>query len=647
MTVRARPTASAASGLVGREAEGRALHTLLDDDGPTVFFIHGIAGVGKSALLATFAAEARRTGAVVLLLEGGGIEPNEPGFVAALAKAIGREVSGAPELLDRLGRLGHRVVVALDTYEVLRPLDPWLRTDFATSLPHEVRLVLAGREPALSGWRTTLGSRFRSLTLGNLTADAARELLAGEGIAGDDARRVIRLARGHPLSLRLAAGAIHEAPQADREASTVNALVRELTELYLARLDPASRRALEAASVVRRPTRSLLSAMLPDAAADDMLERLHGMPFVHIARDGLVVHETVREVVAAFLRASDPERSRTYRIAAWRQLRQEVAGASRDELWRYTADLLYILENPIVREAFFPSTEHGYFVDAATAEDEAAIMSLARPQLSQASRGVLTAWWEAVPGAFRIARNPAGKLVGFYAAEQAGQIPRRVLDIDEVTRIQWDHLRRIPVPRGQRVLFYRFEVVAEEEGTTAMIRAALVLDLKRLYMELRPELRRIYIVGPESVLPPSPWARLGFQPLPGPPLMIDHVRHHLALLDFGPASVDGWLTRIIATELQVEDDAMLDVVQRQLVLDDRRVDLTKLEFEVLNYLNQRQGRVVDRRALLRDVWGYDDPGGSNVLEALVGSLRRKLGDRAPALQTVRGIGYRLTERAGD
>jgi two-component system alkaline phosphatase synthesis response regulator PhoP len=65
----------------------------------------------------------------------------------------------------------------------------------------------------------------------------------------------------------------------------------------------------------------------------------------------------------------------------------------------------------------------------------------------------------------------------------------------------------------------------------------------------------------------------------------------------------------------------------------------------MNYLHQRQGRVVDRRALLRDVWGYDDPGGSNVTEALVRSLRRKLGDRASVIQTVRGIGYRLTEGA--
>ena len=48
---------------------------------------------------------------------------------------------------------------------------------------------------------------------------------------------------------------------------------------------------------------------------------------------------------------------------------------------------------------------------------------------------------------------------------------------------------------------------------------------------------------------------------------------------------------------------------------------------------------MERSDLLRDVWGYDYVGGSNVIEAHV-SLRRKLGDRAAAIETVRGLGYR-------
>ena len=85
--------------------------------------------------------------------------------------------------------------------------------------------------------------------------------------------------------------------------------------------------------------------------------------------------------------------------------------------------------------------------------------------------------------------------------------------------------------------------------------------------------------------------------------------------------------------------------QRQLVLDERRVDLTRLEFAVLDYLLQREGKVVERSALLRDVWGSTYVG-SNVVEVVIRSLRKKLGERAPMIETVRSIGYRLRlERA--
>jgi len=63
--------------------------------------------------------------------------------------------------------------------------------------------------------------------------------------------------------------------------------------------------------------------------------------------------------------------------------------------------------------------------------------------------------------------------------------------------------------------------------------------------------------------------------------------------------------------------------------------------ERVSYLHQRRGSVVERSALLRDVWGYDYAGGSNVIEANVRSLRRKLGDRAGSIETVRGLGYRF------
>jgi DNA-binding response OmpR family regulator len=126
---------------------------------------------------------------------------------------------------------------------------------------------------------------------------------------------------------------------------------------------------------------------------------------------------------------------------------------------------------------------------------------------------------------------------------------------------------------------------------------------------------------------------LGYVPVPGSPSLFN---------DLGPGSVDGWLAGLGGRELLDEDEG-LDVADRRLRLDGTPVDLTRLEAEVLGHLQSHAGRAVRREDLLRDVWGHEWTGGSNVVEVVVSSLRRKLGDHAGSLETVRGVGYRLRD----
>jgi hypothetical protein len=334
-------------------------------------------------------------------------------------------------------------------------------------------------------------------------------------------------------------------------------------------------------------------------------------------------------------------RSRRYRAAAWRQLRDEVARASNQEMWRYTADLLYILQNPIVREAFFPTTDHLYSVEDAREGDGAAIAAIFRAHMTPASAVVIDAWWRRTPEAFRVLRDRLGVVAGFYVICEIDRVSHRLLEDDPVLAFCWDHLRRNPVPRGQHVLFSRTWLSRDYGEAPSPIQAASWLDTKRLFMDLRPNLRRIYTIVKDVATYGPMVAPLGFELVPGDPIEFDGVPYYAAQNDFGPSSIDGWLAKLVGAELQIEDDSILDPVQHQLVLDGRRVDLTKLEFEVLSYLHQRQGKVVERSDLLRDVWGYEDSGGSNVIEANVRSLRRKMGDRADSIETVRGLGYRF------
>jgi hypothetical protein len=114
---------------------------LIRDDGPRLMYVHGIAGIGKSTLLSAFATAVRTSAATVVGLDCRSIEPTERGFLHNLSRASGSKARSAGSVAVRLGNLGERVVLTLDTYEVFRFLDVWLRETFLPSLPPNVRVV--------------------------------------------------------------------------------------------------------------------------------------------------------------------------------------------------------------------------------------------------------------------------------------------------------------------------------------------------------------------------------------------------------------------------------------------------------------------------------------------------------------------------
>ena len=76
----------------------------------------------------------------------------------------------------------------------------------------------------------------------------------------------------------------------------------------------------------------------------------------------------------------------------------------------------------------------------------------------------------------------------------------------------------------------------------------------------------------------------------------------------------------------------------------RALSLTVTEFRLLHYLMVHAGAVVPTRAIMKHVWGYDDPGGRDLVRVTVHRLRRKLEDdpaHPQLLHTVAGIGFRL------
>lgn len=91
---------------------------------------------------------------------------------------------------------------------------------------------------------------------------------------------------------------------------------------------------------------------------------------------------------------------------------------------------------------------------------------------------------------------------------------------------------------------------------------------------------------------------------------------------------------------------IIEMQSRRLLHNDLEVDLTRKEFDLLQYLVINQDKVLTRMQLYEHIWGniLDDQYDSNFIDVHIKNVRKKLNAHAPAtwLETVRGVGYRVS-----
>jgi DNA-binding response OmpR family regulator len=85
----------------------------------------------------------------------------------------------------------------------------------------------------------------------------------------------------------------------------------------------------------------------------------------------------------------------------------------------------------------------------------------------------------------------------------------------------------------------------------------------------------------------------------------------------------------------------IDPASREAHLGDRTLKLRPREFDLLLALAEHQGLAMSRDQLLDLVWGYDFPGGTRTVDAHISHLRARLDGSDVAIETLRGIGYKL------
>jgi DNA-binding SARP family transcriptional activator len=299
--------------LVGRAEALELFDNALAQPEPPFAVLHvtGPDGAGKSSLLRAFARQAAAAATLTLALDGRDIPPTPGGFLGALRRLTGAErpVDGLPD----------RIVLLIDTYECLAPIDAWLREQLLPQLPYWAIVVLADSTARTVDWRADLGWQAisRVVELGPLSDADSDAYLRQRAVPDDQHAAALRVAQGQPLALALAAETLLQQPASDLEDAGASKQISYLVERFLAGApSDVHRAALEACAHVRVLSEPLLAALLGVADARALFVWLRQLAFVADGPGGIFMHDLVRAALVADLRQHNPRWSHELHVRA-------------------------------------------------------------------------------------------------------------------------------------------------------------------------------------------------------------------------------------------------------------------------------------------------------------------------------------------
>jgi hypothetical protein len=548
---------------VGRESEVRSVSEAVQAPEPpfAVAFIRGPGGIGKTSLLRAIVDSLPRD-YLKLRLDCRDIEPTAHGVLAAIAALIGMDAerTDIEALSRRLSTGASRGVIVFDNYDAFGLADSWLRQALLPALPSSIVTLIASRGRPSPGWTTDPGwaDMFREVELGALDTAQSLTMLCSRGLSQEQARRINEFTRGHPLALELAAAAGRAHPDLHIEDTAIPHVVQRLTEMFLSGLDAQMVEALEASSTVRRITEPLLASMLESPSKREEFDAARSLSFVSAMHDGLVLHDVMRDTISYGLAQRDPALHAKYRLRAWQYL-TDASRRSAKTVWQYTADLLYLVQNPLIRNAFFRPGAMDVSITPALRADRDEIERICTSTEPKESAHWLLRWLERHPETFFVARTAQHRVAGVHITFEPGRVDPALLREDPVTAAWCAHLDANPVLPHERVLFGRRWLTCEIGEALSPVQAACWLDFKRLYMEMRPNLRRVYCPVIDVACFAPLVTPLGFVPIEEAQVSLGST-YYTAMLDFGPTSVDGWLSRVVGLELAAEGGAQAAAV---------------------------------------------------------------------------------------
>lgn len=471
---------------IGREIEIQLFQSMVLSPQPEkiLLYLHGSGGQGKTSLLRHFTAWCIDQNIPTIHLDGRELQAHP----AAVWEWIGAAVQAQQpkEVSTRLAQMGEQVVLFMDTYEKLAPLDNWFRTDFLPQLPLNVRIVISSRKAPSLSWQTDAGwkSLMMVMPLRNLSLEESRLFMNSRQIPESQHQTILDFTYGHPLALSLVADTL--AHQSEKVFSLAESpdMVQALLETFLQQIPgPAHRVALHIAAFVHHTTESILAEIMELESASPLFEWLQELSFMDKSREGVFPHDVIREALVADLRWRHPD----LHFELYEKIKKYYAskmGSSNPVEQRKTLfELIYLhRSHPMVRPFFDWQEAGSQWVDAMTSADIPAIRAMVQKNEGAPALACFDFWSQHPSAQVWVWRDSDKKPEAFVLKINAHELDHQQPTPDEAVNAIWH--RAYPgyqLRSGEQVVLFRSWMTGKSYQDVSTLQSSIFLAIVQYY----------------------------------------------------------------------------------------------------------------------------------------------------------------------
>jgi hypothetical protein len=466
---------------VGRKKELDFFSSLLGQEEKIFHLLHiqGPGGQGKTTLLKQFGDICKEASVPVLHVDCRYVESHPDSF-----RQILQQVSpfGNEPVSDAIDKYGNTVVLLIDTYEKIKPLDDWMRLDFLPELPGNVLTVISGRNSLSTNWKTDPGwqSITKVFSLKELNTEESEQLLNRRNIPAAKIKSIVDYTHGNPLALSIIADMFDQRKESNFNPLESPDIMRTLLEQFVQEVpSPAHKAALELCSLVNVTTEKMIEETIGAQMAHELFNWLTSLTFIEKGPAGIYPHDIARDAIASELHWRNPEWYRHLHLKAQQFYISRLLKQSGENQRVLLFGLIFLHRmNPAVKP-FFEFQETGTsWQDVFREDDKKHLLAMTKKFEGKEAADCLEKWMAHEAAEIWTYRDAEKTPAGFVLKIDVTGLNKTH---DEVINQVVKYRNGLKIKEGQRMVVFRQWMGREHYQNVSAVQSAVFLGIVQYY----------------------------------------------------------------------------------------------------------------------------------------------------------------------